>query len=81
MSDYVPPQNFKDTTFEDVDDDAFFWWFDAPESWAEIDDCGEVVCTGNKNAFAIFKDNTWIGNTPSFAINEFIAVPDNEGFS
>jgi len=41
MSDYVPPQNFESTTFIDVDEDAFAYWFDGPLKWIEIDDCGE----------------------------------------
>lgn len=81
MSDYVPPQMFYDTTFVDIDDDAFAWWFDAPDSWAEIDDCGEWVCTGNVNAYAVFSGSTWEGTKPDFASQKFTAIPNNEGFS
>lgn len=81
MSDYVPPQMFYDNIFEDVHEDAFAYWFDAPDSWAEIDDCGEFVCTGNKNAFGVFKGTTFRGTKPSFATQQFSMIPDNEGFS
>ena len=39
-SDFIPVQEFDETTFTDVEEAALGYFFDPPQEWAVIDDCG-----------------------------------------
>ena len=65
-SDYIPKQNFKYTSFSNVEDAAVNYIYDPPEEWAKIDDCGEWPCTAPQNVVVQFEGTTYSGISPSY---------------
>lgn len=74
-------QEFYDTTFENVEDDALAYFLEPPKKWAIIKDCGSFPCTGPKNVYFSFVRNTFIGNRANYAADNFQIIPDTPGFS
>jgi hypothetical protein len=70
-SDHIPLTTFEDNTFENIDNDAFGFFFDPPTGWANVKDCGNFPCTAPWNVLLTFKGTKWTGRTPSFAKTEF----------
>jgi len=62
--------------FTDVEDAAFAYIFDPPESWANISDCGEWPCTAPSNAVFTFDNVQYSGITPSKTYSTFQVVGD-----
>lgn len=62
MPDNVPVQQFKDTEFINCDTDAMVYFFEPPQKWAIIKDCGNFPCTGPKNTYFTFERTTFTGN-------------------
>lgn len=60
-SDLIPMHEFYHSTFTNVDLDAIAYFFEPPQKWAIIKDCGEFPCTGPLNTLFSFKNNTFIG--------------------
>lgn len=67
QSDNVPLQEFYDTTFINCETDAIAYFFEPPQKWAIIKDCGAWPCTAPKNTIFSFKRNTFQGIQPDFA--------------
>jgi len=61
-SDYNTPNEIRDITLKNVEHDAMGWFFDPPESWAVIADCGEFPCTGPKNTIWSFYGTKFEGD-------------------
>lgn len=82
-SDFIPVQEFDETTFTDVEEAALGYFFDPPQEWAVIDDCGQFPCTGPKNTIFSFKNTKFDGklDKPSFAAPKFQMIPYTNGFS
>jgi hypothetical protein len=54
--------------FDNVEEDAFALFFEPPQKWAVIDDCGAFPCTGPKNTIFHMKNTQFKGAAkPSFA--------------
>lgn len=53
-SDYIPPHLFKNTKFRDVQDGAFIFIDDPPQSWANPTDCIDWPCTAPNNVVINF---------------------------
>jgi hypothetical protein len=47
--DYSPRQEFYDTRFVNVEDDALVYIPNPAKGWANIKDCGNFPCTGIAN--------------------------------
>ena len=60
-SDYIPMHEFYDTKFTNVHADALGYFYEPPQRWAIIKDCGEWPCTGPHNTIYSFKRNTFNG--------------------
>lgn len=81
QSDYVPMHEFFDTKFIDVEDGAMAYFYDPPEAWANLDDCGNYPCTAPKNALVSFQGTTFEGKKPRWATKEFQLIANNSGIS
>jgi len=82
MPDFVPPQYFSDTIFEDVEDGGIAFLFDPPRGWANPTDCGNFPCTGPWNTYLRFEGTQYLGTIkPIIRLPIFQLIPDNPGFS
>lgn len=54
-ADSIPVMNFDDVLFTNVEDSAVAFFFDPPQGWAVVSDCGEWPCTAPSNA--VYKFN------------------------
>ena len=75
-ADYNPINDFTNVVFTDVEDAAFAYIYDPPESWANISDCGEWPCTAPSNAVFTFDNVQYSGITPSKTYSTFQVVGD-----
>jgi len=67
-SDYIPMQEFEDIKFVNVDNRAMAYFYDPPQAWANIKDCGDFPCTAPKNTLYSFKRVKFEGpNLPDIA--------------
>lgn len=67
-SDNIHIQNFKNTVFDNVHDDAVAHIYEPPSGWANPTDCGNFPCTAPQNAVLKFTGTTFKGTAkPSFA--------------
>lgn len=80
-SDLIPVHEFYDTTFTNVHSDAVGYFFEPPQSWAVIADCGEWPCTGPHNTLYSFKRSTFVGKQPLYAAQDFQIIPNTPAFS
>lgn len=71
-SDYIPLQQFFETTFDNVSDDALLYIDDPPASWAGDTDCVGFPCTAPNNVVMTFEGNTFEGDAkPTLRENFF----------
>lgn len=80
-SDLIPMQEFYDTTFQNCEQDALGFFFEPPQGWAIIKDCGNFPCTAPKNTIFSFKRSKFRGLKPSYAAENFQMIPDTPDFS
>jgi hypothetical protein len=81
-SDYYPPQNFFNTEFNNVHDDAMAYLWDPPEKWNNLDDCIAFPCTAPWNVLFLFEGTTYSGlNRPRNLETNFQIIPDTPGAS
>lgn len=80
-SDIVAPMYAYDTVFENVEDAALVYFYDPPQKWAGITDCGNFPCTAPSNVLASFKRTTFNGLRPMFAKKDFQLIADNDAFA
>lgn len=62
---------FYDTVFENIEDEALGRFFEPPQGWAIIKDCGNFPCTAPKNTIFSFRRNLFKGLRPSYAAENF----------
>jgi len=60
-SDYIPLQQFFETTFDNVSDKAMIYIDDPPQSWAGDTDCVGFPCTAPNNIVMTFEGTTFTG--------------------
>lgn len=63
-SDLIPIAKFEDTIFENIEDDAFGYFYDPPKGWANTKDCGNFPCTAPSNVLLSFKGTKFTGQRP-----------------
>jgi hypothetical protein len=72
QSDYTPIQEMNDNIFDNCEWDSIATLIDPPNSWANIDDCGNFPCTAPKNVMLDFRNTKWVGNNvPFYATSDF----------
>jgi len=81
QSDSVPIQQFYDTTFISCETDALAYFFEPPQKWAIIKDCGAFPCTAPKNTIFSFRNTKFEGLRPIYSADSFQMIPDTAGFS
>jgi len=81
--DFITLQNFEDLEFTNCDASALTYFFNPPESWANLADCGDFPCTGPKNTIFSFKNIKWIGGSEGAedALENFSLIPWVEGYT
>jgi hypothetical protein len=60
------------------------FFFNPPESWANLADCGDYPCTGPKNTIFSFKNIKWTGSPgaeQANALNDFSLIPWVKGYT
>jgi len=73
--DFITLQNFENLEFKNCDFDSITFFFDPPQTWANLADCGDFPCTGPKNTIFNFKDIKWTGTSPADAETDFSLIP------
>ena len=61
-SDIIPPVDFIECTFIDVEDEGFVYMFEPPESWVSVRECGSFPCTGPLNTAFTFSRTNYEGS-------------------
>jgi hypothetical protein len=61
--DFITLQHFDNLLFHNCDPETMTYFFDPPESWANLADCGDYPCTGPKNTIFSFTNIKWTGTT------------------
>jgi hypothetical protein len=82
--DFFPIVKGKDNEFIDCDDSGFGNFYDPPEGWANVKDCGNFPCTAPWNILFKMQDTKFTGIQPTFAIratSSFELIADNPGFA
>jgi len=72
---------FFDNKFTDVADGAMIFIYDAPEKWANLDDCGDFTCTAPQNSLASFQGSIFLGKKARWATKDFQIIANNTGIS
>jgi hypothetical protein len=84
-SDYIPPQDFDDILFNNVENSAMTYVWNPPQGWATVTDCGDFPCTGPKNVVFNMKNIKYEGeaqpNIASKGIDTFSIIADVPGYS
>ena len=80
-SDIIPMHEFYDTKVINVVPEALGYFFEPPQGWAIIKDCGAWPCTGPKNTLFSFQRTSFEQGRPSFGKYNFQMIPDTPGFS
>jgi hypothetical protein len=81
-SDYIPPHTFDNIVFNEVENDAFGWFMDPPERWANVDDCIDFPCTAPSNLLFHFENTQFTGSqTPGIDQSTFQIISDTENVS
>lgn len=60
------------------------WFFEPPESWANLADCGDYPCTGPKNTIFAFSNIKWTGTpgeTQANALTDFSLIPTIKSYT
>jgi hypothetical protein len=61
-ADYIPLQEFSQSTFDNVEDAAMAWFEPSPQGWANPTDCGEWPCTAPENIVMSFTGAQFSGD-------------------
>jgi hypothetical protein len=75
--DFITLQHFDQLEFVNCDTSSLTYFFEPPQAWANLADCGDYPCTGPKNTLFSFTNIKWTGNTvnPEFAREDFTLIP------
>lgn len=66
--------------FENCDSDFMTYFFEPPQKWANLADCGDFPCTGPKNTIFSFVNTKWTGTVPANALENFSLIPNIKEF-
>jgi hypothetical protein len=83
-SDMFPILFGKDNKFIDVDEESFGFFYDPPEAWANVKDCGDFPCSAPWNVLMLMQNTRFSGTRPLFAPSggrDFQLIADNPGFA
>ena len=67
--------------FHNCEMKALTWFYEPPQGWANLADCGDFPCTGPKNTLFSFENTEWTGTTPEDALTDFSLIPDVPEYS
>jgi hypothetical protein len=76
-ADMIGHHDFYDTKFINITEGALAYFYDPPQKWAIIKDCGEFTCTGPKNLVYDFARNTFEGVKPRDSLPNFVLIANN----
>jgi len=79
--DFITLQHFEDLEFINCNAESLTYFFDPPQSWANLADCGDYPCTGPKNTIFSFKNIKWTGLTGPNALTDFSVIPNIPGYT
>ena len=51
------------------------YFFEPPQKWANLADCGDFPCTGPKNTLFSFTNTKWTGLEGPNALKDFTLIP------
>jgi hypothetical protein len=57
------------------------YFFEPPEKWANLADCGDFPCTGPKNTIFSFTNIKWTGLQGENALEDFTLIPTIPGYT
>jgi hypothetical protein len=57
------------------------YFFEPPQEWANLADCGDFPCTGPKNTIFSFTNTKWTGKVPANALENFSLIPNVKDYS
>jgi hypothetical protein len=57
------------------------YFFEPPEKWANLADCGDFPCTGPKNTIFSFTNIKWTGLQGENALEDFTLIPTVPGYT
>jgi hypothetical protein len=77
--DFITLQHFDNLEFDNCDPSAMTYFFNPPDKWANLADCGDYPCTGPKNTLFSFTNIKWT-NIPTsedakFVKEDFTLIP------
>jgi len=81
--DFITLQHFEDLEFVNCNAESLTYFFEPPQAWANLADCGDYPCTGPKNTIFAFTNIQWI-NSPSeseFTLENFSLIPTIPGYT
>jgi len=80
--DFITMQHFDNIEFINCESDALTYFFNPPQSWANLADCGDFPCTGPKNTIFSFTNIKWTGGKQGAnALKDFSLIPDIKTYS
>jgi len=80
--DFITLQHFDGMEFINCNVDTMTYFFDPPEKWANLADCGDYPCTGPKNTIFSFINTKWPeGETNKNAKKDFTLIPHIKGYT
>lgn len=79
--DFVQPQFFRNTTFNNVSPDSMAYLMAPEPKWANLKDCGAFPCTGPLNAIFSFKDTKYSRGSLLNHGKDFQIISNNTGLS
>jgi len=79
--DFITLQHYDGFIFENCDSDFLTYFFDPPQKWANLADCGDFACTGPKNTIFSFTNTQWTGTVPKNALENFSLIPNIPGYT
>jgi hypothetical protein len=79
--DFITLQHFDGLTFENCDEEMLTYFFDPPQKWANLADCGDYPCTGPKNTLFHFTNTKWVGREGLNTGKDFTLIPHVEGYT
>jgi hypothetical protein len=79
--DFISMQNFDNIEFINCEVTALTYFFEPPQAWANLADCGDFPCTGPKNTIFSFTNIKWTGLKGVNALENFSLIPDIKTYS
>jgi hypothetical protein len=73
--DFITLQNFDNIEFVNCESDALTYFFEPPETWANLADCGDFPCTGPKNTIFSFTNIKWTDSKGNNQLENFSLIP------